>query len=239
MFVDKTLQVDLSIAATADQNVVVITGPDSVTATQITVEYNGPNANQPSTYGNVLYIWQSGDMIPWSTEALHSDALEGNSPSGTQSFGGLDVTDDSYIIGYAVGPLNNTTGAWSKYSNVIASAFVPKSGSSDYQMTKSTVDVAKRGSTSLVAKIEMLPGYNPAGSNTWVGIWEGVAASYNQKPKWRAVATSGNASSTVSFNKILLTRGTTYTLGLFASGYSDQDAQLKQTTLAATHTFTV
>ncbi|ATV43840.1 hypothetical protein V6M93_07990 [Pectobacterium brasiliense] len=238
MSVDKVLQVELGLSATADQNIIVTTDPSSVTANQISVDYSGPNANQPSTYGNILYIWQSGDAIPWSTDALDSDSLVGNSPSGSQSFDELDVTTLSYIIGYGVGPLN-TTGGWSKYNNVVASVFVPAIGGGDFEVQKSTVGVSKLGSTSLVAQIDMLSGFNPAGSNTWVGIWEGVAASYNQKPKWRSPATSGNASSTVSFNNILLTRGTTYTLGLFSSGYSAQDAQLKQTTLAATHTFSV
>ncbi|ACZ76255.1 MULTISPECIES: hypothetical protein [Dickeya] len=238
MSVDNVLKVDLSIAATADQYITVTTDSDSVSANQISVDYSGPNANQPSTYGNILYIWQSGDAIPWSADALNSDALVANTPSGSQSFDGLDVTTLSYIIGYGVGPLN-TSGGWSKYNNVVASVFVPAIGGGDFDVQKSTVGVNKMGSTSLVAQINMLSGFNPAGSNTWVGIWEGVAASYNQKPKWRAPATSANASSTVSFNNISLTRGTTYTLGLFASGYSAQDTQLKQTTLAATHTFTV
>ncbi|MBN3121896.1 hypothetical protein [Pectobacterium brasiliense] len=32
----------------------------------------------------------------------------GNSPSGSQSFDGLDVTTLSYNIGYGVGPLNTS-----------------------------------------------------------------------------------------------------------------------------------
>ncbi|MCY9848967.1 hypothetical protein [Pectobacterium jejuense] len=238
MSVDKVLQVELGLSATADQNIIVTTDPSSVTANQISVDYSGPNANQPSTYGNILYIWQSGDEIPWSTDAIDSAPVVGNSPSGSQSFDGLDVTTLSYIIGYGVGPLN-TSGTGSKYSNVVASVLVPSDSDDDYTVLTSSVDVFKRGSTSLVAQINMLPGFSPADSNTWVGIWEGVTASYKQKPKWRSPATSSNAKSTVSFNNILLTRGTTYTLGLFSSGYSTQDAQLKQTTLAATHTFSV
>ncbi|WJV60691.1 hypothetical protein PCO86_11075 [Pectobacteriaceae bacterium CE70] len=238
MSVDKVLQINLGTAATADQNIVVTTDSGSVSANQITVDYNGPNGNQPNTYGNILYIWQSGDAIPWSSAALNSAPLAGNSPAGSQSFDGLDVTTLSYIIGYGAGPLNSS-GAWSKYTNVVASVYIPAIGGGDIVASKSTVDVSKLGSTSLVAKIDMLSGFNPAGSNTWVGIWQGVAASYNQKPKWRAMATSSNASSTISLNNIMLTRGTTYTLGLFASGYSENDSQLQQTSLAASHTFTV
>ncbi len=231
------LELPISTAITADQNIVVTTDPGKVSANQIGVDYNGPNANQPSTYGNVLYIWQSGEAIPWSSDAKNFAAVIGNSPAGSQSFDQLNVTTLSYIIGYAVGPILNAS--WSKYSNVVAYTYVPAIGGGDIVSVKSTVGVASLGSTSLVTNINLLPGFNPSGSSTWVGVWEGQSASYNQKPKWRAPALSSSASSTVSLNNIMLTRGTTYTIGLFATGYSSDDSQLKQSSLAATHTFTV
>ncbi|PKE29436.1 hypothetical protein CWS43_15370 [Rahnella sp. AA] len=237
MSYEDILKIPASTAVTADQNIIVTTDPDGVSANQITFDYNGPNANQPSTYGNTVYIWQSGEAIPWSVDASNSTTLIGNNPAGSQSFDKLNVTTLSYIIGYAVGPILTTS--WSKYSNVVAYTYVPAIGGGDISSVKSTVAVAKLGSTSLVAQITLLPGFNPSGSNTWVGIWEGQAASYNQKPKWRAAAASTSASSTVSLNNIQLTRGTTYTLGLFATGFSTDDSQLKQSSLAATHTFTV
>lgn len=237
MSYENTLELPVSTAITADQNIIVTTTSDRVSANQISVDYNGPNANQPSTYGNVIYIWQSGEAIPWSSDALNSAAIQGNSPAGSQSFDKLNVTTLSYIIGYGVGPILNAS--WSKYSNVVAYTYVPAIGGGDIISVRSTVGVASLGATSLVAQISLLPGFNPSGSNTWVGIWEGQAASYNQKPKWRAPALSSSASSTISVNNIQLTRGTTYTLGLFATGFSSDDSQLKQSSLAATHTFTI
>lgn len=227
-------QVPLSSAASADQFITIST--DSISANQINSVYNGPNGNQPNTYGNVVYIWQTDEDIPWSVAALNSAAIVNNFPAGSQSFDGLNVGVLPYVIAYAVGPTGNAS--WSKYTNVVASVSIPADGSQG-TVTNPSIGVLSRGSTSLVAQINMLDGYNPAGSNTWVGVWEGNAASYNQKPKWRGPANSPNNNSTVSINGVVFTRGTTYTLGLFATGYSTDDSQLKQTSLAATHTFTV
>ncbi len=230
-------------AVPAPQQVTINT--TDVSANQISLKFDTPNGNQPSSYGNNVYIWQSGNQVPWSSDALNSQAITVNTPNGTVSFNDLNVTTLSYIIGYAVGPIDQTS--WTKYPNVVASVFVPAIGNSAASADASqngdvfqpSVNVATFGATSLVANISLPPGFNPGASDTYVGIWEGETASYNQTPKWWQPATSSNASSTVSFNNIQILRGTTYTLALFATGYSDTASSLKQTAMAATYTFQV
>lgn len=34
--------------------------PSGVTGTQITVQFDTMSGNQPNTYGNTLYLWQTG-----------------------------------------------------------------------------------------------------------------------------------------------------------------------------------
>jgi len=232
-----------SKSAPAPQQVAVNT--QNVGPNQISVDFDTPNGNQPNSFGNYTYIWQSGNQVPWSSDAENGQAIPNNSPSGSMSFQDLDVTTLSYIIGYAVGPIESTP--WSKYSNVVATVYVPAIGSGatldeaaqNGDVFMPSVGVATYGATSLVANIALPPGFNPGQSNTYVGIWEGGSASYSQTPKWYQPATSSNASSQVSFNNIKLLRSTTYTLALFASGYASDITKLKQTAMAATSSFKV
>jgi hypothetical protein len=226
----------------APQTVVVNT--TSVTATQISLKFDTPNGNQPNDFGNEVWIWQSGNQVPWTSEGK-AQSVKVNTPSGDLSFTGLNVTTLSYIIGYAVGPKGDKD--W-PYPNVVASVYVPALGSGDVATDDATqqgdvfspsVDKVTFGATSLVVKYDMLSGYNPSKSGAYVGVWEGTAASYSQKPKWYEPVSSKNSSGTVSFNNIQILRGTSYTMGLFATGYDSDPSKLKQTALAATSTFSV
>ena len=237
-------QVSRLFTVPAPQTVVVNTMAGGVTANQISLTFDTPNGNQPNDFGNEVWIWQSGNQIPW-TSAGKSQAIKVNTPSGDVSFTGLDVTTLSYIIGYAVGPKGDKT--W-PYPNVVASVFVPAIGGSpaleaDNQQQgdvfSPSIGVQTFGSTSLVMNYKMLGGYNPALSNSYVGVWEGENAFYTLAPKWYAPITSQNSSGTISINNIKILRGTSYTMGLFASGYDANPSNLKQTALAAVSTFQV
>lgn len=226
----------------APQTVVVNT--TNVSAKQISVEFNTPSGNQPSSYGNSLWIWQSGNQVPWSS-AGQSQAVEVNSPGGDASFVDLEVTTLSYLIGYAVGPKGDQN--W-LYPNVVATVYVPALGASSTEIDAAaqqgdvfspSVAMQTFGARSLVTKFDMLPGFSPEKATSWIGVWEGQTTSYTQPPKWYQPVTGSNSSGTVSFNNISILRGTTYAIGLFASGYDANPSNLKQTALAATSTFTV
>jgi hypothetical protein len=223
--------------STTVQNVrVTVTG---ASATQISLTYHSPNGNQPNKFGNSLYIWQSGDQIPWQTDALSTQALTTNSPDGDASFQDLDVTNNSYIIGYAVGPIDSAI-KWSKYANVVASAFVPAiGGDAQAGPESSSIVIQKIGATSLVAAFGFLDGYDPQGSGAWAGIWQGSAVSYFTPPKWSAQISGSTSNGTVSFNNISITRGSSYTVGLYATGYNKTDpSKSKFTPLACAVSFT-
>jgi len=215
----------------------------NVSAKQISVSFDTPNGNQPNSYGNALWIWQSGNQVPWSS-AGQSQPIGNNTPSGDASFTDLDVTTLSYLIGYSVGPKGDSN--W-LYPNVVATVFIPALGSgnggSDAEQQgdvfSPSVAMQTFGATSLVTSFDMLAGFNPEKARSFVGVWEGQTVSYTQAPKWFAPVTGSNSSGTVSFNNIKILRGTTYAIGLFASGFDLNPSNLKQTALAATSTFTV
>lgn len=225
----------------APQTVVVNT--TNVTGKQISVSFDTPNGNQPDSYGNKLWIWQSGNQVPWSSTGK-SQAINVNTQSGDTSFDDLQVTTRSYIIGYAVG--DDGDNDW-PYPNVVATVFIPALGNASSldprqqvgEVFSPKVGVQTYGATSLVVNYHMLAGYNPERSKTYVGVWEGEVVSYTQPPKWYRPVQSTNSRDTVSFNNIKILRGTTYAMGLFASGYADDPSALKQTALAATNGFTV
>jgi hypothetical protein len=226
---------EINLHSTTVQNVTI--SVTSVTANQISLNYHSPNGNTPGSFGNALYIWQSGDQIPWQTDAQNSQALTTSSPDGSASFQGLDVTNNSYMIGYAVGPIDNTI-KWSKYANVAASAFVPAVGGGTAVPQSSSIVITNIGATSLVVQCSFLDGYDPQDSGAWAGVWLGSTVSYFNPPKWSMPVTGTSTPGTVSFNNIVLTRGSTYTVGLYTTGYKSIPAQLKLTPLASAVTFT-
>lgn len=228
-----------TMPASATANTTTALTITSVSGTQINLSFNTNNANQPNTFGNQVYIWQAGNEIPWTSPALKSQAITVNSPSGDLSFDGLDVTNLSYIVGYAVGPAVTSGGLWTQYPNVVASAWVPPAGGdSQYQYFTPSIDTHTIGATSLSADFAFLSGFNPQAAGAWAGIWVGTSPSYYNPPKWVTPISGSNNTGIVSFNNIQIQRGTSYTLGLYPTGFSPQQANLGLSRLAATHTFT-
>jgi hypothetical protein len=226
------------LSSTTVQNVVVTV--TSVTGTQISFTFHTPNGNLPSSFGNNIYIWQSGDQIPWQT-TVRGQAISVNTPDGSGSFDRLSVTDSSYIIGYAVGPTDPTI-KWSNYANVASSAFIPAIGSSPNPPPppppkSSSLTILNLGPTSAVASFNFLDGFDPQSSGAWAGIWAGQSVSYYTPPLWSSQCLGNNNSGTVSFNNIQRTRGTYYTIGLYPTGYNADPTKLKVTALAYALTF--
>lgn len=225
------------VGATASQTTTVTIPPGGVLADQINFLFNTPNGNRPNDNSNTVFLWQSGDEVPWVIDALDDQPVTASTPQGDASFQNLSVTEQSYILGYAVGPVQKDA-EWSKYSNVVATAFIPAGGSGEYQYFSPSVATTYVGSTSLTGAFNFLSGFNPEAAGAWVGIWEGTSASYTRQPKWVAPIKTGKNKGSVSINKITITRGTSYTLGLFPTGYLDTGAAQPLKNLCAVFTFT-
>src|SRR5947209_10820405 len=75
---------EINLFSTTIQNVTI--SVTSITANQISLNYHSPNGNSPGSFGNALYIWQSGDQIPWQTDAQSSQAVTTSTPDGSTSF---------------------------------------------------------------------------------------------------------------------------------------------------------
>ncbi len=210
-----------------------------VTGTLINFSYASPTGNQPNTYGNVAYLWPvSADSVPWDTDPVACSPIILNQEAGDQNFIDIAVTNQAYIVGYAVGPKNADTG-WSAYSNVVASAYIPAGTTPGNRQgnTTSTIKPLYVGSDSLAYTFEFLPGFQASLSGAWVGLWEGEATSYTVAPKAHSPILIGSNAGTSGMNGISLKQGQSYTLGLFCSGYNKDSQKLNLQRLACTTTF--
>lgn len=205
--------------------------PDGgVTGTSIALEFNTLPGNQPSSYGNMVAIWQNQNQVPWNQTPLNTQSIQNNSQAGSVVFTGLNLTINSYIVGFAVGP---------KISNICSTVFVPASSGSIVNDTRfqTNISIGTLGSTSLSVNYTTPTGYTPKTNKNWLGIWLSNAASYTNQPEW-ATSVSDDASQGVAvFNNITFRRGTTYTVGYFMGGYDGSTRDLKA--MATTMTFTV
>ncbi|WP_146347294.1 hypothetical protein [Falsiphaeobacter marinintestinus] len=235
---------EMLLSAPPDQSVVFQIM--DISANAINLDFHTPGGNNPNDNGNMVFLWQSTPGGQWQMDALKQQAIPTNTPSGSVAFDGLSIGVSEYLVGYSVGPTTPSAG-WSNYANVVATATIPAAGNVEEAkagsyVTNPSIAVTSIGATSLIAAINLPTGYNPVGSGTYAAIWEGGSAFYGpaMPPKWVAPSSSASANgTTIAFNNILPTRGTLYTIALFATGYSADPSKLTRTAMAATHSFVI
>lgn len=189
-----------------------------VNATDILLSYNTLPGNQPSSNANTVFIWQNSASIPYSIAPLASQAVPGNSQSGSMVFGNLTIQTKGYIIGYAVGP---------NVSNICSWAFVPAQGDG-IQTFQTSISVVPSPDAVLV-NFTTPDGNRPQANQHYVAIWQGSVVPYGVAPLAKANIGSDAAEGSQALPCTLM-RKTTYTVGYFAGP--------KQSMLAATFTFT-
>lgn len=208
--------------------------PSDITGTQITYEYDSMAGNQPNSYGNTVFLWQTSQQaIPINTKPYASQVVSSNQPNGSSIFENLNVSVESYLVAYAVG---------STVQNIVASVYIPSSGSGPYdpQSSEPSISVTNIGSTSVSFAYAMPLGMQPQSDGDWVGLWQGQGESalYSIPPaqfiQMGSNANSGNSGMNLT-GKLVIQRGTQYTLGYFKGGYAASSP--KQTTLACCTSF--
>jgi hypothetical protein len=209
--------------------------PQDVTGTQITFHYDSMAGNQPNAYGNTVFLWQTSQQsIPINTKPSNSQIIASNQPNGSGVFMGLSVSNESYLVGYAVG---------SSVQNIVASVFIPATGGGTpnpiIPVVAPSLLVTNIGSTSVSFSFATPIGMLPQSDGDWVGLWQGFGESvlYSQPPTWFVqLGTNANQGNWgINLPNGNIQRGTMYTLGYFKGGYAPTNP--KQTTLAASTTF--
>jgi hypothetical protein len=200
-----------------------------VTGSQITCHYDTMPGNQPNSYGNTLYLWQtSQQFVPINTTPTSSQKISSNQPNGSFIFQNLNVSIESYLVAYAVG---NTV------QNIVASVFIPSGIPSTPTGTQPWMQVSNIGSTSVSIQYNMPVGMQPQSDGDWIGIWQGgQALLYSVAPmQFSAVSSNSNSGNSGMNLNTPLQRGSTYTIGYFKGGYAATSP--KQQTLACSSTF--
>lgn len=208
----------------------------SAVADQISVAYNTMPGNQPNSYGNYVGIWQNMDSIPWNTEPLQTQQIVSNTPTGDMIFGGLNITVNSYIIGYAVSPELSGSGM-QKQGNICATTFIPPIGGTASQFSPS-MQVLSIGANSVAVGFDLPSGVQPQSNGAWIGIWRAAQASYNNPPEAANSIQVNSGQGSAFINGITIGRGLTYTIGLFMSGWGGGSSPNNQKSMACSVTFT-
>ncbi len=206
----------------------------TITANSLDITYDTLSGNQPNTFGNQVVLWQNSNEIPFGTPPLQSKIIPSNTQAGSLNFDGLDLNNNSYIVGYAVGPtLNNPA---QTYGNICSSSFIPAAGQpSPTNNFEGTIVNVKPGTTSVSFGLENFPNQiDLKGNGSWAAIWQAGAPSYYARPLSAVQITSNNGGA---FNNVNIGRGLTYTIAIFMSGYNPT-GNSNQETMAAAYTFT-
>lgn len=209
----------------------------NVSADTVDLDYATMPGNMPNTYGNFLAIWQNTASIPWNTDPLKTFSVPTNTPAGSATFGGLNLNNNSYIIGYATGPTLTGSGNIQKYGNICATAFIP-AGSSDGTIFTPGISDIGIGTTSVSFQFTLPDGLLPQTNGAWAGLWRGENPSYYGTAPTAFIPISPDASSgRTAFNNVSIGRGLTYTIGIFMSGFQGGGGST-QRALACSSTFT-
>ncbi|NEO71053.1 hypothetical protein [Moorena sp. SIO3H5] len=212
-----------------------------IQATQITVSYNTLLGNQPNTYGNYIALWQNDGSIPWDSPTLKTQKIDTNTPNGTMTFSGLELTIQDYIVGYAVSP-ELSGGSRQKQGNICSSANILKSdgGSSQREIFTPSICTSYIGPNSIAINYNLPTGILPKTNGAWIGLWESALPSYNNPPIAANNLREDAASGAGFINNLKLLRGRTYTVALFMSGWDcDCNSKHDQKSMACYVTFTV
>jgi len=210
----------------------------AVSGDDVTIKYDTITGNNPSAYGNYIAIWQSDNQVPWGEPPIKTQSIENTSPSGTVIFDELDITNESYIIGYSNVPYNENV------NNFCATGFIEPvvtnrnfDNQDNYANVKIKLDRVE--SNAVKFNYITLPGYSPGDNMNWMGIWEGSQDIFKAKPKYTKKVDKYTDQGTVSFNNVIMKRGTRYVAGYFMNGWDSSTAKLNQSGLACKVVFSV
>lgn len=198
------------------------------TAQGAIVNYITPPANQPKTFGNHIYVWQTtSNQVPWAKTPDGDTAVNTDSSTSTQMVN-FDFEQKGYIVGYGVAPTPQA---------VSSTIYMPPNKQMDpsaWEYSKLTMEVVYQGTNLVQVKYDGLPAYQPATNKNWIGIWQGGTVPYSGDPIKSVNITNDIPSGYAVIEGIKLLIGTTYSLGYFMVQPSNG-----RTSLAASATFTV
>jgi hypothetical protein len=209
----------------------------NIDATEIDFHYKTLDGNQPNTYKNTVYLWQTeGWTVPSTTDkklSITSDSVE-----GSQNFN-VELDQANYLIAYAVGPTVNavvTTQRLEYQEDSKRYKIIP--ASSDEALSLKVTHV---NTTTVSYSFRTPAGTSAKANGDWIGVWKGTTVSKLYKDAEKPIGlkpisidgSHGNGSLTLPDGQ-QFTSNASYMLGYFKSGYDqNQPNEPVRTTLAA------
>jgi hypothetical protein len=203
----------------------------------LNVSYDTLPGNQPSSYGNYVAIWQNQGQIPFNQTPLATYPIKANTQAGSINVPNLQITANSYIVAYCVGPALTTGQIHGNACSTVAIPSLNVGGPNVNVLT--SMSIADIGTTSLAVNFILPNGETPQANGAWIGVWESSVASYSNPPNLLSAVLVNTNSGVAFLNNINIGRGSTYTVALYTSGYSTNPGTLGLTAMAATLTFSV
>src|SRR4051794_5486845 len=141
----RPMSTELLVAET--QLTTSLTVPSPVTSgDQIAYRFDTLGGNQPNAYANYVFLWQTAQQsVPTSTPPEDQQEVSQNQPNGTGVFSNLNVSLESYLLAYAVGP---------SVQNVVSTVLLP-AGTGEAVSFSPSVSVNSLGSSSFTIKYRM------------------------------------------------------------------------------------
>ena len=221
----------------------------TVQATPIYVkgDFQTPNANQPTTYSNMVVVWEGGPNIPFQNTIVGTGPALSNRQDGTAYAQPTAATykfwSTDYVMGYSVGP----AGANKTYPNIAATVYIPGGVGSGEPMQFYGSNLAfvpgQVTPTSIVWQYTLPPGIDPTVTNAFIGMWPSLLTNpYGTTPPiTTAITNAGQSSGQVLMvgPQVTLAVGSQYTAALFTSGYPLTAGAAAPTNIAAWMNFTV
>jgi len=175
---------------------------EEVTGDTLSLSYQTLPANRPESYGNQIYLWEATE-IPWSAPPLATQPITSDGQSGDITLSGLALTEQEYIVGYAVGP---------DVQDICTSTLIDAGTSETIELELLSVR-----SDSLEVRYQLLPGALPATAESWIGVWPGQASPYNPSALLGCAALSTNSTeAALTLTDLTLAAGETYTVVYFS-----------------------
>lgn len=183
-----------------------------VTNHSVTISYQSLPANRPNSYGNFIALWQ-GAAIPWTAPPLMQMTIPNETDSGSLVLDNITIAALPYVVTYGTGPDINRV-----------AAMVPIAADSNAAQKGQSVALKLLNLTanSISVRYETLPGYQPASSGNWLGLWPGQMSPYNPfKPMACILVSQDGNSGVLGLNGLALGRGDSFTLVYFTGPPAD------------------
>ena len=204
---------DALMAVSTNNNVIEFNLVGVPTATGVTVMFRTFTPNQPKSYGNTIYVWESNGTVPWGHKPHSATTVNTDKNQSSQKVK-VDLNiDTGYIFGYATAPTSDA---------VVSTIYVPPKtwsmeGKKQWIRDEIRITSVEPFINSLQIGYHGLQNYDPEKNGNWIGLFQGDSVPY-----YGATVKNGEkrklpsqSSTYVTMDDLFIGVSTYYAIGYF------------------------